>query len=665
MCCPQVWLVSFAFFSLNLVLVVSAGPTISPYVVHEKRTAIPPDWSFVRRHHGSSTLPLRFALKQRNIEKIGDFLLDVSHPDSPDYGNHWSPSDIAYKFSPSSDTIDTVREWLLSTGIGPHRIQLSPSRGWINVNASVEEAEQLMNTEYNLYKHASGTERVGCEVYHLPEHVSHHVDFVLPSVHFDARISRRGGNQPRINIGQPGNGFDGPKTSGSLQTSVTQLDQCNTVITPECLRALYGLYYDPIATEENSYGIGVYHTTSRCLPLITLGCILAEYTPQSFVQSDLQLFAKNFSTDLIGKSPALVSIDGGYYQTQYTGFNYSGEPNLDLQYGMSLVTGKQAVSLYQVGDVIEGGSFDNFLDAIDGSYCTFDGGDDPSIDAIYPDPAAGGYKGNEACGTVKPTNVVSTSYGYNEADLTPFYAARQCAEYAKLGLQGITILYCSGDEGVAGFLGVCLNPNGTQSASGTRFNPTFPATCPYITSVGATMMKPNASVDDPQPEQACEEVIYSSGGFSNYFAIPDYQVDAVGCWMDKYGKEYAVEYAGAWNSTGRSRAFPDISANGANYGIAVDGEFLLVYGTSASTPVVGALLTMVNDVRIAHGKKPIGFINPAIYSSMFAGAFKDITEGNNPGCGTNGFNATEGWHPVTGFGTPQFPLLSALWLALP
>ena len=68
--------------------------------------------------------------------------------------------------------------------------------------------------------------------------------------------------------------------------------------------------------------------------------------------------------------------------------------------------------------------------------------------------------GPEACGTVKPAYVISTSYGYDEADLTPFYAERQCAEYAKLGLMGITVLYSSGDDGVAGNGGVCLNPNG-------------------------------------------------------------------------------------------------------------------------------------------------------------------------------------------------------------
>lgn len=61
---------------------------------------------------------------------------------------------------------------------------------------------------------------------------------------------------------------------------------------------------------------------------------------------------------------------------------------------------------------------------------------------------------------MKPTYVISTSYGYNEADLSPFYAERQCVEYAKLGLMGITVLFSSGDFGVAGTYSSCLNPDG-------------------------------------------------------------------------------------------------------------------------------------------------------------------------------------------------------------
>jgi len=87
----------------------------------------------------------------------------------------------------------------------------------------------------------------------------------------------------------------------------------------------------------------------------------------------------------------------------------------------------------------------------------------------------------------------------------------------------------------------------------------------------------------------------------------------------------------------------------ANYVLAIDGRFELVFGTSASSPVVGSMITMINDARLAAGKGPVGkflglrtkakpiywpvgFINPAIYSAKFAHAFYDITTGTNPGC---------------------------------
>ena len=43
--------------------------------------------------------------------------------------------------------------------------------------------------------------------------------------------------------------------------------------------------------------------------------------------------------------------------------------------------------------------------------------------------------------------------------------------------------------------------------------------------------------------------------------------------------------------------------------IGIDGQFGLVFGTSASAPVVASMITMINDARIANGKGPVGFIN--------------------------------------------------------
>ncbi|KAF8132082.1 peptidase S8/S53 domain-containing protein [Boletus edulis] len=625
------------FVLLSLGLAASSDPILSRWIVHERRSHIPSGWSLARRHDASAVVPLRFALAQSNVENIEEYLYDVSHPSSPNYGKHWSAAKVASTFAPSRDSVDAVRDWLIESGIESHRITLSASGGWLELETTVREAEDLLHTSYNVYGHETGVKHVACESYHLPEHLVPHVDFVTPTVHFDAKLSKRSdGSLPLKSVGQPSSG-NGPKTVAQVldMTALGQLATCDKYTTPLCLRALYNFWYTP-TSKKNTYGI-------------------VEYTPQSYLQSDLDMFAKRFGPDLVGVSPETDYIDGGVLNNNIS-FTNNGESDLDLQFAMNLVTAAQPVTLYQVGDLVEGASFNNFLDAIDGSYCKFMGGDDPTQDGVYPDTQAGGYKGNNACGTVKPTNVISTSYGYDEADLTPFYAARQCDEYAKLGMMGITVLYSSGDNGVAGNSGVCLNLDGTQTASGKIFNPSFPSTCPYVTSVGATQVVSGKTVLDP--ESACEVVIRSGGGFSNFFALPKYQNDAVTSYLKNYPPSYP---SSIWNSTGRSRAYPDLSANGANFVVAVDGNFSLVYGTSAATPVVGAMLAMVNDARLADGKKTLGFINPLIYSADFAVGFHDITNGTNAGCGTPGFNTSRGWDPVTGLGTPNFPVLLELW----
>lgn len=91
------------------------------------------------------------------------------------------------------------------------------------------------------------------------------------------------------------------------------------------------------------------------------------------------------------------------------------------------------------------------------------------------------------------------------------------------------------------------------------------------------MVKPNTTVSQAEPEMACMKVIYSGGGFSNYFAMPSYQRSAVDYYLETYPPNYPSTI---WNSTGivsvgmsmyvwltqvdcQSRGFPDISANGA------------------------------------------------------------------------------------------------------
>lgn len=133
--------------------------------------------------------------------------------------------------------------------------------------------------------------------------------------------------------------------------------------------------------------------------------------------------------------------------------------------------------------------------------------------------------------------------------------------------------------------------------------------------------------------------------------------------MTGFLKDYPPGYTALrYNNTGNSRAYPDVSANGANYVVAIDGGFELVYGTSASSPVFGSIITLINNELIAAGKNPVGFINPTLYA--YPDVLNDITEGTNEGCGTDGFSSAPGWDPVTGLGTPNYPAMLELFLSL-
>ena len=267
---------------------------------------------------------------------------------------------------------------------------------------------------------------------------------------------------------------------------------------------------------------------------------------------------------------------------------------------------------------------------------------------------------------IEPTNVVSISYGGQEADLPASYQQRQCNEYMKLGMQGVSVVVSSGDSGVAGPANDG-NSNGCLGDSGNIFSPDFPVTCPYVTAVGATFLPRGADVNKDQETAVTR--FPSGGGFSNIFPIPSYQANAVANYLKTSPPPYTAYSStnnnsfgangGIYNSNGR--AYPDVSAIGDNVVVYIGGQAQMIGGTSASAPVFASILTRINEERIAAGKSTIGFVNPTLYAN--AGAFHDIVTGSNPGCGTNGFSCAEGWDPVTGLGTPDYPKLLDVFMS--
>ncbi|KAH9923425.1 subtilisin-like protein [Epithele typhae] len=605
---------------------------ISPRVVHERRAATPHGWSLHRRADPDMVVPLSFALTQPNIEHLEAYLLDVADPNSPNYGKH------------------CVRAWLTGAdGVDASRVRLSKDGGYLDTTVSVAEAEALLGAEYYVYEHTDGTRHVACgDRYHLPEHVAKHVDTVWPTIHFDVvPLSKRGADNTAGRAPAKGSLSDF-KPPQRLVSSATPTN-CDSATTLDCLRALYNFNYDLVVPNEHSIGI-------------------VEFGMETLNLADLRVFFENFAPDLANKTPTFVGIDGDV--------NLLLEPNLDFQYAMGLLGEEAQVLQYQVTN--EGGpsfpylQFDLLLNALDADYCTFEGGNPPQLAE---------FDNNQDCGTKPRADVISISYDQAEASFGSFFAQRQCTEYGKLSLTGITFLMSSGDNGVATFSNFCTEDNGNFEIGGPDFVPHIGNTCPYVTSVGATQVKAGADPTSSNPEVAVN-AFKSGGGFSNFIGRPSFQNTAVQSYINNFTGNLS---ATAFNRSGR--AYPDVSANGLNYQVIIDQEFWNVFGTSASTPVWASLIsasTMRGSPPASRswaGRTPRCVSSRSLlaldaeassvlqlYSSAFAGVFHDITSGDNFACGPNknlGFVTAPGWDPVSGLGTPDFEKLLAAWMALP
>uniref|UniRef100_A0AAQ5ZK38 Tripeptidyl-peptidase 1 n=1 Tax=Amphiprion ocellaris TaxID=80972 RepID=A0AAQ5ZK38_AMPOC len=245
--------------------------------------------------------------------------------------------------------------------------------------------------------------------------------------------------------------------------------------------------------------------------------------------------------------------------------------------------------------------------------------------------------------------VHTISYGDDEDSLSTAYMMRINTEFMKAGVRGISLLFASGDSGAG-----CKHMGKQQNS----FRPSFPASSPYVTTVGGTSFK--------NPFKVTYEVTdyISGGGFSNVFGMPDYQASAVKGYLKTV--EATLPPPSYFNTSGR--AYPDMAALSDNYWVVSNRVPIpWVSGTSASTPVVGGMLSLINGQRLLKGLPTLGFLNPRLYKLKGQALF-DVTEGCHLSCldeqvQGKGFCAAPSWDPVTGWGTPNYPALLAALLA--
>ncbi|KAI0340738.1 tripeptidyl peptidase A [Trametopsis cervina] len=591
-------------YALLAALYTTASGAPSKGCIHKVKETIipPPHWTKQAPAPPNAIIDLRIALPQPNFAELERHLYEVSDPFHERYGQHLSKEEVDALITPHPTSVSLVNEWLASHGLFAANMSRTASGDWVKVKVPVSLAEKMLDTTYHIWEHSTGISAIRTTAYSLPEYLHEHIDLVQPTTLFSTFQPQRAtfhfNEASELKTAADAPPIKVPSASGG------QVDaSCNTTITITCLQQLYNAVgYVPSATNGNQIGI-------------------TGYLEQFASTSDLQKFFALQRPDAVNSTFKLILINGGQNNQSEPG----GEANLDTQFAFGL-THPIPATFYSTGGsppfIPDIGDPDNTNEP----YLDW-------LDFVFNHPS--------------PPQTISTSYADVEQTVPKSFAQRACQGFATLGARGVSLTFSSGDGGVGDgdpdpTTTECISNDGKNR---TEFLPLFPPSCPFVTAVGGTIHIPETAVS------------FSGGGFSNVFTRPTFQDVAVPGFLSKLPKG---TFAGLFNPNGR--AIPDVAAQADNFEIVFANRTAGIGGTSAAAPTFAGFVALLNDARIKAGLPTLGFLNPLIYTigALHSGGFNDINTGNNPGCGTQGFNATVGWDPVTGFGTPNFGKLKEL-----
>ena len=308
------------------------------------------------------------------------------------------------------------------------------------------------------------------------------------------------------------------------------------------------------------------------------GINIAVASNYSFKQSDITSFLSHFN--ITGTNPVtVVPIDGTPTYNDNAG---SGETTLDVESVLSSAPGAQVI-LYDGANASSVTETDTFAKIVD--------------DGI--------------------ANVVTYSWGENESYFSPSQINAMDSLFIAGAAKGMTFLVASGD-------------NGSKEID-------YPATDPYITSVGGTTLALNSSTGAISSEIGWSG---SGGGASAFFAKPAWQTGLAG-------------------SKTAYRTIPDVASDAnpnSGYMIYDNGGWQEVGGTSVAAPEWAAIIALADQERLSNGLGLLGAANSDLYSLANSGVFNDITSGSN-----GSYSCASGYDMVTGIGSPDvYKLVTAL-----
>lgn len=566
-----------AFLFTALVAGLATASPVSDLITKQALSAVPHGWELKSAAKDDHKIDLFIRLKEENQDKLEKRVIEISNPDHRDYGKHLSKEEVDTLVAPTKANVDAVSKWLSSHGLDAGKVD----GGYLTVTVTAAKAKELLNADYGVYAHPkTGRQTVRATSYSVPKNLDDAIQMIQPTTMFsDLGV----GSNRMIDI-VPASEID---TRGD--------DVCATERTSaRCLRQNYNIHgYTPRAGKS------------------TLG--IAGFLDEVPSYNDLSLYLTKYTPEIPANTTTpITSINGGLSDPKGSG---EGEANLDTQITVPLT--------YPINNIYwSTGGMPPFQPA--GS--SVNNTNEPYFEWLQ-----------YVSGQHKLPTTISISYGDDERTVPVDYARAVCFQFLKLGARGVSVFVSAGDAGPGGSDSCTVDANGKKTVK--EYLPDFPASCPWVTTVGGT----THYGDDEQSEPD------GGSGFSNIFTRPWYQWSDVEDYLDGLPEQFEkIKF------NRRGRAYPDVSALYRGYPIYFQGKLGYSGGTSASCPTTASIFALLSDYLLSQGRPPMGFVNPWLYRRGTDG-LRDLKKGHNNVCKTEpAFPSVEGWDATTGLGVPDF-----------
>ncbi|KIJ38024.1 hypothetical protein M422DRAFT_259419 [Sphaerobolus stellatus SS14] len=195
---------------------------------------------------------------------------------------------VAIFVAPNNETESLINDWLTANDI--QATPIFPGRNWLRLNTTVGIENQAFDTQFSIFTQQETRQlTIRTLAYSVPATLKEHIELVHPTIAFP--VLTQDASSFRVT---PFN----PTTVSPLVTNLNLISNavptsCNTVVTPACLQALYGLPASVPQQNVNQIDVGGFNN--------------------QFVQSaDLKSFLSLLRTD-INSNPnfSFVGVDGG------------------------------------------------------------------------------------------------------------------------------------------------------------------------------------------------------------------------------------------------------------------------------------------------------------------------------------------------------------------